>query len=126
MKKENVHGVRRESDVLQPILAPTNQEYLYLCGFFIVQETKRTGPERRADARGEVFAFVDGRRSFVCRLGRRIISKTIQDLVGPEPLEPMQRLVQRRELIIGDAADLFNGLDVLLVCLLYTSDAADE
>src|SRR3569623_2077476 len=38
----------------------------------------------------------------------------IQDLVGPEPLKAMQRLVQRRELIVRDAADLLHRLDVLL------------
>src|ERR1051325_5345320 len=42
-------------------------------------------------------------------------SEPIQDLVGPEPLEAMQRLVQRRELLVRDAADLLHRLDVLLV-----------
>src|SRR5271168_2394566 len=50
-------------------------------------------------------------------------SEPIEDLVGPEPLEAMQRLVQRRELLVRDAADLFNGLDVLLV--ERVDDAAD-
>src|SRR3954463_9949085 len=44
-----------------------------------------------------------------------MFSEPIQDLVGPEPLEPMQRLVQRRELLVRDAADLLHGLDVLLI-----------
>src|SRR5215510_14160648 len=43
------------------------------------------------------------------------ISEPIQDMIGPEPLEPVQRLVQRRELLVRDAADLLHGLDVLLV-----------
>src|SRR5882757_3013144 len=43
------------------------------------------------------------------------ISEPIKDLVGPEPLEPVQRLVQGRELLVRDAADLLNGLDVLLI-----------
>src|SRR5882757_5942930 len=43
------------------------------------------------------------------------ISEAIRDLVGPEPLEPVQRLVQRRELLVRDAADLLHGLDVLLI-----------
>src|SRR5215471_6845933 len=51
------------------------------------------------------------------------ISETIQDLVGPEPLEAMQRLVQRRELLVRDAADLLDRLDVLLIQRL--DDAAD-
>ena len=42
-------------------------------------------------------------------------SEPIQDLVGPEALEPVQRLVQRRELLVRDAADLLHGLDVLLI-----------
>src|SRR5437773_11660417 len=46
---------------------------------------------------------------------RTRFSEPIQDLVGPEPLEAMQRLVQRRELLVGDAADLLHRLDVLLV-----------
>src|SRR5258705_12389952 len=51
------------------------------------------------------------------------ISETVQDLVGPEPLKPVQRLVQRRELIVRDAADLLHGLDVLLIERI--DDAAD-
>src|SRR6202521_1557653 len=43
------------------------------------------------------------------------VSEPIQDLVGPEPLEPVQRLVQGREFLVRDAADLLHGLDVLLV-----------
>src|SRR4051794_14000607 len=50
-------------------------------------------------------------------------SEPIQDLVGPETLEPMQRLVERGEFLVGDAADLLHGLDVLLVQRL--DDAAD-
>src|SRR6185503_17564147 len=43
------------------------------------------------------------------------ISEPIEDLVGPEPLEAVQRLVQGRELLVRDAADLLHRLDVLLV-----------
>src|ERR1700716_4175249 len=50
-------------------------------------------------------------------------SEPIQDLVGPEPLEAMQRLVQRREFLVRDAADLLHGLDVLLIERI--DDAAD-
>src|SRR6185312_9940688 len=46
---------------------------------------------------------------------RQIRLEPVQDLVGPEPLEPVQRLVQRRELVVGDAADLFHRPDVLLI-----------
>src|SRR4029079_9928178 len=53
----------------------------------------------------------------------RKFSEPIQDLVGPEPLEPVQRLVQGRELLVGDAADLLHGLDVLLI--ERVADAAD-
>src|SRR5258708_38511800 len=49
--------------------------------------------------------------------------EAIQDLVGPEPLEAMQRLVQGRELLVRDAADLLDRLDVLLV--ERVDDAAD-
>jgi hypothetical protein len=45
----------------------------------------------------------------------RAHSEPIQDLVGPEPLEPVQRLVEGCEFLVRDAADLFHGLDVLLI-----------
>src|ERR1700681_3259509 len=51
------------------------------------------------------------------------VSEPIQDLVGPEPLEPVQRLVEGREFLVRDAADLFHGLDVLLI--ERVDDAAD-
>ena len=41
--------------------------------------------------------------------------RAVEDLVGPEPLEPVQRLVQGRELVGGDAADLLHRAHVLLV-----------
>src|SRR5215813_1396167 len=49
------------------------------------------------------------------RTGR---SEPVQDLVGPEALEPVQRLVERAELLAADAADLLNGAHVLLIELL--------
>src|SRR6516162_9434579 len=42
-------------------------------------------------------------------------SQPIKDLIGPEPLEALQRLVERRELVAIDAADLGHGGHVLLV-----------
>src|SRR5579872_387889 len=42
-------------------------------------------------------------------------SETIKDLVGPEPLEAMQRLVERCKLLIGDAANLHQRLDVIQI-----------
>src|SRR4051794_16863562 len=57
------------------------------------------------------------------RLGRKFISEAVQDLVGPEPLQPVQRLVQRGEFLVGNAADLLHGLDVLLIQRL--DDTAD-
>src|ERR1700716_3410062 len=50
-------------------------------------------------------------------------SEPIQDLVGPEPLEAMQRLVEGGEFLVRDAADLLHGLDVLLI--ERVDDAAD-
>src|SRR3954452_96433 len=50
-------------------------------------------------------------------------SEPIQDVVGPKPLEPVQRLVQGGELLVRDAADLLDGLDVLLIERI--DDAAD-
>src|SRR3981189_1204149 len=64
---------------------------------------------------------------FKCRLGLCLmvekVSEPIQDLVGPEPLEPVQRLVECREFLVRDAADLLHGLDVLLI--QRVDDAAD-
>src|SRR5262245_28575737 len=39
----------------------------------------------------------------------------VEDLIGPEPLEPVQRLVQRRELVGTDATDLLDRANVLLI-----------
>src|SRR4029453_7638581 len=39
----------------------------------------------------------------------------VEDLVGPEPLEPVQRLVERGELLGVDTADLLNRAYMLLV-----------
>src|SRR5262245_44886754 len=41
--------------------------------------------------------------------------QTVENLVGPEPLETVQRLVERRELVGIDAADLLHRAHVLLV-----------
>src|SRR6185437_16070669 len=43
------------------------------------------------------------------------VLEAIQDLIGPEALEPVQRLVERGELVGVDAAHLLNGAHVLLV-----------
>src|SRR5579871_3028570 len=55
------------------------------------------------------------RSSEAAGLSPEELSEAVQDLVGPEPFEAMQRLVQRRELLVRDAADLLDRLDVLLV-----------
>src|SRR6266404_795124 len=81
-------------------------------------KTKRTGRETRADAFFEVSSACWLPVFFRRRLGLFVspkFSETVQDLVGPEPLEPVQRLVQGREFLVRDAADLLHGLDVLLI-----------
>src|SRR4051812_970515 len=84
-------------------------------GFFHIKHTKthrcrKTGP----DALIGKYRLVLAAAGLVWgRLGREF-SEPIEDLVGPEPLEAVQRLVQRGELLAGDAADLFHRLDVLL------------
>src|SRR5258707_11851050 len=88
--------------------------------FFAVHTTNRTGPgENRADALGEVsFRLVATglfRMPAWPLTAFERVSETIQDLVGPEPLEPVQRLVERRELLVRDAADLLHALYVLLI-----------
>ena len=55
------------------------------------------------------------------RLDRAL--EPVKDLISPEPLKPMQRLVQGRELLGVDAADLRDGLHVLLVQTI--DDVAD-
>src|SRR6266581_3105789 len=88
-------------------------------------KTHRAG--NRTDALGEVVFFdvaaglFKAGLAFLSRWEK--VSEPIQDLVGPEPLEPVQRLVQGRELLVRDAADLFYGLDVLLI--ERVDDAAD-
>src|SRR5947209_10762968 len=54
------------------------------------------------------------------RPGRAITSRSeglqpVEDLVGPEPLQPMQRLVQGCELVAVDAAYRLHGANVLLI-----------
>src|SRR5580704_12366770 len=66
-------------------------------------------PRKRSPPYWFVVACVAGRKA-----GRRG-SEAIENLVGPEPLEPMQRLVQRRELLGADAADLLDRPHMLLV-----------
>src|SRR6266481_6675249 len=88
-------------------------------------KTHRAG--NRTDALGEVVFFGLAAGLFKRRLGRFVavvkVSEPIQDLVGPEPLEPVQRLVQGRELLVRDATDLLHRLDVLLI--ERVDDAAD-
>src|SRR3954454_24214458 len=45
----------------------------------------------------------------------RAALQPIEDLVGPEALEPVQRLVQSCELVRVDPADLFDGAHMLLI-----------
>src|SRR6516165_4602631 len=42
-------------------------------------------------------------------------SQTIENLVRPEPLKPVQRFVERRELVGVDPADLLHGTHMLLI-----------
>src|SRR5438067_13370356 len=42
-------------------------------------------------------------------------SQPIENLIGPEPLEPVQRLVEPGELIARDAADLLHRAHMLFV-----------
>src|SRR5579871_4570827 len=47
-----------------------------------------------------------------------VSSQAIENLIGPEPLEPLQGLVQDLQVAGADAAHLLDGADVLLVKLL--------
>src|SRR5262249_36543303 len=49
------------------------------------------------------------------RWRERGLLQPIEDLIGPEPLEALQRLVERGEFVGIDAADLRHAADVLLV-----------
>src|SRR3954471_25042122 len=53
-------------------------------------------------------------RPATARAGSRSL-EPIQNLISPEPLEAVQRLVQRRELVGINAADLLDRTDVLLI-----------
>src|SRR5262249_56335427 len=46
-------------------------------------------------------------------------SEPVEDLVGPEPLEPLERFVEAGELVGRDTADLLDRADVLLVKQRY-------
>src|SRR5262245_43243105 len=64
---------------------------------------------------GEAPRIAPGRHLQPTRLGLQ----PIEDLIGPEPLEPMQRLVEGRELLGVDAADLLDRANVFLVERLH-------
>src|SRR5829696_4279446 len=77
----------------------------------------RRRPPRRTErtpqpARGRVGRQGAARRRCV-RAAKR--SQTVADLVGPEALEPGQRLVETREIVVRDAADRVDRLAVLVV-----------
>ena len=74
-----------------------------------IRGRKRTKPP------GEEIPGAWSRRKMVGKSRGSFRSEPIEDLVGPEPLEPVQRLVQGRELVGGDAADLLHRAHVLLV-----------
>src|SRR5437868_8646855 len=102
----------------------TNKFQIGIPGFFHIKNTNAPGPETRSRcAFWEVSPGFNGLPVFFYRRLGRQFSETIEDLVGPEPLEAVQRLVQRGELLAGDAADLFHGFHVLLVQRI--DDAAD-
>src|ERR1700722_15409157 len=78
---------------------------------------RKTGPMRFRKGRlifKSAAGLLNRRLGLFPRVSNKV-SEPIQDLVGPEPLEPVQRLVQGREFLVGDAADLLHGLDVLLI-----------
>src|SRR5579863_2285732 len=93
---------------------------------FCAAKTKRTGrmpgPMRMGEVLQVMAAGLFGMPAWPCCRDRKL-SEPVQDLVGPEPLEPVQRLVQGRELLVGDATDLLHGLDVFLIERI--DDAAD-
>src|SRR5437870_3142825 len=64
--------------------------------------------KRKPRPRGRGFAFRPV-------MWRELSSQPIEDLVGPEPLEPLQRLVEAGELVGVDAADLLDRAHVLVV-----------
>src|SRR5437868_2267788 len=70
----------------------------------------------------EIGCRSSGRPAWAIRR-RRVGSEAIEDLVGPEPLEAVQGLVEAGELLVRDAADLLDRLDVLLI--ERVDDAAD-
>src|SRR5260370_42103287 len=43
------------------------------------------------------------------------LSQTIENLIGPEPFEPLQRLVEGRELVGADPANLLDRAHMLLI-----------
>src|SRR6516164_4502476 len=87
-----------------------------LCKRNVLQKDKTHRSEKyRVGALKGLLFLVTGRR-YCCRPAwPRQFLESVEDLVGPETFEAMQRLVQRREFLVRNAADLLNGLDVLLI-----------
>src|SRR5438105_9587669 len=102
--------------------ARRRQKFRFQKSRFLPTKTKRTGPETRADAVGEVSSSRVAAGLFKVPAWPKK-SEPIEDLVGPEALQPVQRLVQGREFLVRDAADLLHRLDVLLIERF--DDAAD-
>src|SRR2546421_3654971 len=103
--------------------ARRRQKFRFRKSLFLPTKTKRTGPGNPGRC--------EWGKSLVSRVAAGLFkvpawpkkSEPIEDLVGPEALEPVQRLVQGREFLVRDAADLLHRLDVLLIERF--DDAAD-
>src|SRR3984893_2582837 len=72
-------------------------------------------PKRTAGARPVSRAPFQLARLLVGSAPQEKRLQPIQDLIGPEALEAMQRLVQHGELVRRDSADLLDRAHVLLV-----------
>src|ERR1700743_2356450 len=83
---------------------------------------KGIGGEKPPMPQGEGSIKWACRSSDMAGFGPKLL-ETVQDLVGPEPLEALQRLVHSRRLLVRDATDLLHRLDVLLI--ERVDDAAD-
>src|ERR1700738_4407673 len=89
-------------------------------GAHLCDRTPFAAPSRTNGARSGMQNPGRGGRGFNAHFGHtnaRTIgrSEAVEDLVGPEPLEAMQRLVQGRKLLGVDAAELLDGAHMLLI-----------
>src|SRR5579862_866495 len=73
---------------------------------------RQTAPKKDPGGEAGVLSYASTTENLADEADRL---QPVENLIGPEPLEPVQCLVEHRELVGIDAADLLHGAHVLLV-----------